>query len=126
MVVDSVRDRGDRRRPASCLGRPFGEYGNDVGLASGRVNDAGIMRDSRDVAGLVRDTHVTGKARWDAFPELLLMQDVEHLARELGRICLLLGNEAQQRNESVCRDAIDDVVLERLLILDAATDIESR
>jgi hypothetical protein len=84
------------------------------------------VRNRRNVAGLVRDPDFAWKPRGNSLLELLLMENVEHLARQFGRIGSLLRDQAKERDETIRRNAIDDAVLERFLIFDSATDIETR
>ena len=67
-----------------------------------------------------------GRPGGNAAPELLLVQDVEHLARELRRERALFGDESQQLNEPVRGHAVVDSMLERELVLDAAPEIDAR
>src|SRR5215831_1667300 len=123
-LEDRARYFSNRCRPAGGFGRPFREHGEDVRLAIGRIHDPGIVRDRRDLAGFMGDADRARQTRGNAPLELLRMEYIEHLVRELRRECALLGDQPKKLHESVSGHAIDDAMLEGALILDSARDID--
>src|SRR5689334_3547008 len=124
-LVNRARDVGNRRRPTGRLGRPLRKYGDDVRLPMRRIDNAGIVRDGRDVSRLVGHSHGRGQSGRYAAAELLRVEDPEHLARQLRSEGALLGDEPQQLNEPVGGHAIVDSRLERALVFDSAANVDS-
>ena len=71
------------------------------GFRFGQVDDPGVVRDGGDLAGLVRDARLARQAGRNTVPELLAVQNVQHLARQLRTERALLGDEPQQSDEPV-------------------------
>ena len=110
--------------------RPVAEGSHSVstaiayGFRSGRYTSPASCATVEMSPVLLRHARLARQSRWNAAPELLAMQDVQHLARELGGERALLADEAEQAHEPAGRDTIVDPVLERELVLDAAPEVE--
>src|SRR6186997_3108290 len=70
-IVDGVGDFGDRRGATGSVGSPLGEHGDHIWFPPRRVDDAGIVRDGRDVARLVGHAHRSWKPRGNSISKFL-------------------------------------------------------